>query len=302
MGCNKCGKKNCNGCCSNGTGTINGTGSAGDLASALAQLASQQTAITTLTTSLQAFISGHPILLIEHPLDVAQFDLGTGKGKPTGPWLGWGICSGVAYPNANSSANISTPDLRDKVPVGAGLAYSVDTQFGANSVVLTTPNLPAHNHGINDPGHTHVVTDPQHTHGITDPEHTHAGSAVTISGVTGTTDTFPDHIHGIKHSQLLQYGGGGSTAPGAVQGTGSPDSGSDYLAPSGAHSHNVTIGDFSVTASVAAAATGISTQSASTGITNVTASTGITTSNTGAASAVDIRQKSYAVFFAMKIF
>lgn len=298
--CKNCGKSSCGGCCVNSNSAA---GSAGDLSSALAQLSSQQTAIDTLTNSLQAFISGHPILLIEHPLDVAQFDLSTGKGKATGPWLGWGICSGISYPNANSTANIATPDMRNQVPVGAGLAYTVDTTFGADSVVLTTPQLPSHTHTITDPGHVHSVADPGHTHGITDPEHTHAGSSTTVSGVTGTTSSIGDHIHGYKHDQDLQYGGGGSTAPGAVQGTaGGADSGSDYLLPAGAHNHTVTINDFSVTASISNSATGISVQSAFTGITVSSHATGISIANTGSGSSVDIRQKSYAVFFAMKIF
>lgn len=308
--CKNCGKSSCGGCCINDSET--GAGAASNLAQALAQLASQQIAINTLTTALAPFTSGHPILLVEHSLDVAQFDLGTGKGKPTGPWLGWGICSGAAYPNANGSLNITTPDLRDKVPVGAGLTYAVDTTFGADNVVLITSQLPSHTHTLTDPGHTHPVTDGGHTHSITDPEHNHA-TTCTVSGVTGTTNTQGDHFHGIYNSHIMQVGGGGQTViSGGLVGTeaggataGSPlscNTPNNFLENAGGHSHTVAVNTFSPTVVMSDSATGISVNSATTGITNQSETTGITIAATGAGSAVDIRQKSYAVFFAMKIF
>ena len=42
----------------------------------------------------------------------------------------------------------STPDLRDRFIVGAGNSYSVGATGGANSVTLTTAQIPSHNHSI----------------------------------------------------------------------------------------------------------------------------------------------------------
>lgn len=65
----------------------------------------------------------------------------------------WKICDGTA----------GTPDLRDRFIIGAG-TFGLGTQGG--STTITTPNLPAHNHGITDPGHNHAITDPGHSHNV----------------------------------------------------------------------------------------------------------------------------------------
>jgi microcystin-dependent protein len=72
-----------------------------------------------------------------------------------------------------------TADLRDRFIVGAGTSYAVNATGGAANVSLTTAQLPAHSHGINDGGHAHGVADPGHAHGVNDPGHSHSlGSAV----------------------------------------------------------------------------------------------------------------------------
>ena len=42
----------------------------------------------------------------------------------------------------------STPDLRDKFVVGAQNAYAVGAQGGADSVTLTTSQIPSHDHNV----------------------------------------------------------------------------------------------------------------------------------------------------------
>jgi microcystin-dependent protein len=76
---------------------------------------------------------------------------------------GWALCDGTN----------GTPDLRDKFLVGAGRAYNVGVTGGADTVTLTTAQIPSHNHGVSDPGHAHGVYDPGHGHGIYDPGHVH---------------------------------------------------------------------------------------------------------------------------------
>lgn len=79
----------------------------------------------------------------------------------------WHICDGTT----------GTPNLRDKMVIGAGSAYAVAATGGQTSVtptitvaghVLTSAEMPAHNHGVNDPGHAHgaTVSDPGHAHNI----------------------------------------------------------------------------------------------------------------------------------------
>jgi microcystin-dependent protein len=75
---------------------------------------------------------------------------------------GWLLCDGTN----------STPDLRDRFLVGAGNTYAVGATGGANTVALSTSELPSHthtfsattgaagshSHGVNDPGHGHTFT------------------------------------------------------------------------------------------------------------------------------------------------
>lgn len=52
---------------------------------------------------------------------------------------GWVLCNGQN----------GTPDLRDKFIVGAGNSYNVGDTGGANTVTLTSDQMPSHNHSLN---------------------------------------------------------------------------------------------------------------------------------------------------------
>lgn len=66
-----------------------------------------------------------------------------------------------------------TTDLRDRFIVGAGTSYAPGATGGANTVVLSASQMPAHNHAVSDPGHAHGVSDPSHAHSVYDPGHAH---------------------------------------------------------------------------------------------------------------------------------
>ena len=57
---------------------------------------------------------------------------------------GWVICD-----NSTAAQNAGAPDLRDKFIVGAGNNYSRGDTGGADSVTLTTSQIPSHNHSYN---------------------------------------------------------------------------------------------------------------------------------------------------------
>lgn len=84
-----------------------------------------------------------------------------------------------------------TPDLRDRMTIGAGLSYQRGAVGGATTVALAVENLPAHSHaasqqphthhlawdhahGVNDGGHAHGVAQNPHAHGVADPGHAHS--------------------------------------------------------------------------------------------------------------------------------
>lgn len=63
---------------------------------------------------------------------------------------GWVLCDG----------SNNTPDLRGRFVVGAGGAYDVGDTGGADSVALTTAQMPSHSHG----GSVSVTSGGAHTH------------------------------------------------------------------------------------------------------------------------------------------
>jgi microcystin-dependent protein len=71
----------------------------------------------------------------------------------------------INYGAGDGSTTFNVPDLRDRFLSGAGTARSAGSVGGADSVVLATANLPAHNHGVTDSGHVHGITDNGHIHG-----------------------------------------------------------------------------------------------------------------------------------------
>ena len=62
---------------------------------------------------------------------------------------GWAICDGSS----------GTPDLRDRFIVGTGSSYSLGNTGGANSVTLTTAQMPSHTHSY--VGHTYPGSGPE---------------------------------------------------------------------------------------------------------------------------------------------
>ena len=110
------------------------------------------------------------------PFTVVEY-YGTISGNFDGTGAGLGAWDKIYLCNGNNG----TPDKRGRVPVGAttGMgggpfnpavdpavagnpSYTLGGTAGSNTVVLTTPQIPAHSHTaapvITDPGHTHFTT------------------------------------------------------------------------------------------------------------------------------------------------
>jgi microcystin-dependent protein len=110
------------------------------------------------------------------------------------------MCDGVVYNVADypvlggmlsaDGVTFATPNLIDRVTIGAGGTYALFVAGGEISHVLTWDEMPAHIHGVTDPGHGHDLYDPTHGHGLGDPGHAHS---------------FADPGH--NHSQNLHYHG-----------------------------------------------------------------------------------------------
>lgn len=111
------------------------------------------------------YTSSIPYVALEYYGSLSNFD-STGKGIASLGWDKMYICNGQN----------GTPDKRGRTAVGAivgvpggsldaavdpslpanvGKNYALNDKFGASSILLTTNQLPAHNHPITDPGHKH---------------------------------------------------------------------------------------------------------------------------------------------------
>jgi microcystin-dependent protein len=133
---------------------------------------------------------------------------------------GWFLCNG----------SNGTPDLRNRFVVGAGDSYAVDATGGADSVTLSTSQMPAHSHS----GSTSSAGSHSHT-------------------FSGTTSTIGDHTHDEYHYHT--NGSGDGPGPGASCCGGTIEDGGIDTGPSGSHSHTFsgttsTIGDHTHTVSV----------------------------------------------------
>ena len=106
---------------------------------------------------------------------------------------GWVLCNG----------SNSTPDLRNRFVVGAGSTYAVDATGGADSVTLSTANLPAHSHSF--------------------------------SG-TGTTNTTGAHVHASGW-----YGPRGASGQAIIFASNQPSDGNVNTGSAGDHSHTVSV-------------------------------------------------------------
>lgn len=141
---------------------------------------------------------------------------------------GWAICDGRQVDRSDGTGKITTPDLRDRVPVGASTTHAQGSTFGDTSKTVSTAASGAHTPSGKMPAHTHDVTidgaTGSSTTGVTpvltkgqadagsnanyvgnvtlnDPGHTHAVHLTATTTSTGPTalqmDAVPAHQHGV---------------------------------------------------------------------------------------------------------
>jgi len=106
----------------------------------------------------------------------------------------------------DGSTTFTVPDLRDRVVVGASATQGIGTLFGANSLILSSAQLPGHTHAAgtlvtDTDSHKHDHTT-FHTHGFNTNNggshggHNFSGTIPTGSGLPYGQDAAGDHTHG----------------------------------------------------------------------------------------------------------
>jgi microcystin-dependent protein len=60
---------------------------------------------------------------------------------------------GTAFGAGDGSTTFNVPDMRDRMPIGAGTTYSANSQGGSKDAIIVS-----HTHTATDSGHSHVQT------------------------------------------------------------------------------------------------------------------------------------------------
>lgn len=140
---------------------------------------------------------------------------------------GWFLCNG----------SNGTPDLRNRFVVGAGGSYGVGATGGADSVTLSTSQIPAHSHSGSTSSagsHTHsgsTGSAGSHKH-ISGTTHDYAtDSAYTVNGVSGTSKLSADAVPNNPSNPVPYTSDAGD------------HSHSLSISSAGAHTHTVSVGN-----------------------------------------------------------
>ncbi len=151
----------------------------------------------------------------------------------TSPPTGYLLCDGTAYSRTtylnlfsiigttfgagDGSTTFNVPDLRSRVPVGAGTGVGLSNRSlggsgGEETHVLITAEIPPHNH--TDSGHTHPILDPGHTHTVPQGGTTGGGYSTLGNGLGSVPLSTTVSTTGISvnsgAANIQNTGGGGS--------------------------------------------------------------------------------------------
>lgn len=145
----------------------------------------------------------------------------------------WALCDGFS----------GTPDLRNRFVVGAGGDYDPNDTGGADSVTLTTGQIPSHTHSFS----ATTGTAGSHSHSASTNSagsHSHSGSTNSTGSHSHTSNvTTSTSGSGAASVQLLTDGISGAPVTGSPQNTGSAGNHSHSLNinSAGSHSHSVSV-------------------------------------------------------------
>jgi hypothetical protein len=154
---------------------------------------------------------------------------------------GWAICNGQTVARSDGAGNIVTPDLRDKVIIGAGTVAGELQAFGAATAAATSSSAGGHTHGVTGTGtHTHSVAVAGHALTVDEiPPHSH-----TVSNGIGSSTTYAEGGRGGTNYTMNTGSTGGGVAH-SHDATISGDGGHTHeLAAADGHTHTVTVATY----------------------------------------------------------
>lgn len=169
------------------------------------------------------------------PIGVISIWYGSDVSVPTG----WAICNGQVVARTDGAGNITTPDLRGRVVLGADGTNVPNTPLGATTATAASSAAGSHSHTITGGDHSH--TGGAHAHALSEaelPPHTHytvvnAQSGTNILDTMSIAEEGPGSYHLKGVYSTPGTGISSSTGSGAAHAHG-------ITVDSAGHSHGVT--------------------------------------------------------------
>lgn len=122
---------------------------------------------------------------------------------------------GTTYGVADLAGDFRLPDLRSRIPVGAGdggdgLTNRVlGATGGAETHTLTSDEMPSHSHGVNDPGHIHTTSiqdGDQSVNTLTTQDAAASENEITVNTSLATTGiTINSTGDGLPHNNMQPF-------------------------------------------------------------------------------------------------
>lgn len=161
--------------------------------------------------------------------------------------VGWAVCNGQIVTRTDGGGVMTTPDLRDRVVVGAGTIAAQGTTAGATTSAVTTGSAGSHTHTISGGEHTHTGSCSAHALTVDElPAHSHLIAVDGDTTGTLTADNFVGQANNITAGDT-QYRLKGSTSNPNVGKSGTSGTGAGHTHPialdSAVHSHTVSTAD-----------------------------------------------------------
>lgn len=156
---------------------------------------------------------------------------------------GWVLCSGQTVARSDGGGNITTPDLRDRFVVGAGLNYAVGALGGSIDKSLTTGSAGSHSHNVSMSAagsHSHGGATAAHVLTIGQmPYHNHTYNEIVSDDYSSSAF---GNWSGHAVARETSYAGGNEGHSHVIYADGS-HAHSAWTDTQGAHTHSLYIGD-----------------------------------------------------------
>lgn len=172
------------------------------------------------------------------PVGLITLWFGTASTVPSG----WAICDGSSVPRSDGSGNVTVPDLRGRVPVGADASNAPGATFGSSTSSATSSSSGSHTHTVDGGAHTHsAVATPTSLTIEQMPAHTHA------NGITNSTSSLFSR-GATPAATVTLKSAADSSNNGTLEGF------TETVGGGAAHTHDVTVGSATHTHEVSTAA------------------------------------------------